>query len=228
MYTFRLAVCCMFVLLLPVSGWAAPEFDIQLKELKNPSLPSVSKKSASAVSSSKKTKSRRKSRRYRAEKAEPSAPPVAVAATPEKPVATAMIIAEPLPVEEITIRPGLACKLAGQVADTLAAEAGNIPSLLNGFRLAPVAVAQHDGATAIITCGLAAAEQHTIARLLETRNAELLNIQGGETAEQVIEGVINSLGFSYQIEHGEQGTSYLIVLESAKETMLRLVISPDS
>lgn len=222
MHTFRLAVCCMFVLMLSVSGWAAPEFDIQLKELKKPSLPAVSKKPAAAAASGK-TKSKRRSRKYRAEKTEPSAPPVA----PEKSQTNAVTVDEPLPVEEITIRPGLPCKLAGQVADTLAAEADNAPSLLQGFRLAPVAVAQHEGATVIITCGLAVAEQYTVARLLETRNVQLLNISGGESAEQVIEGVINSLGYSYQVEHGEKGARYLILLESDKETMLKLVINPD-
>jgi len=34
----------MFLLMLSVPGWAAPEFDIQLNELKKPSLPAVSKK----------------------------------------------------------------------------------------------------------------------------------------------------------------------------------------
>jgi len=221
MHTFRLAVCCMFLLMLSVPGWAAPEFDIQLNELKKPSLPAVSKKAVSP--SSGKTKSKWRSRKYRAEKTEPSASPPA----PEQSTVNAVIVDEPLPVEEITILPVLPCKLAGRVADTLAAEADNIPSLLQGLRLAPVAVAQHEGAIVIITCGLAYAEQYTAARLLETRNVQLLNISGRESAEQVIEGVINSLGYSYRLEHGEKGTNYLILLESGKDTMLKLVISPD-
>jgi len=221
MHTFRLAVCCMFLLMLSVPGWAAPEFDIQLNELKKPSLPAVSKKAVSPPSG--KTKSKWRSRKYRAKKRGASA----LTAPQEQSPAGRVIVGKPLPVEEITIHPGLPCKLAGRVADTLAAEADNIPSLLQGLRLAPVAVAQHEGATVIITCGLASAERYTLERLLETRNVQLLNINGRESAEQVIEGIINSLGYSYRLEHGEKGTNYLVLLESGKDTMLKLVISPD-
>lgn len=214
-------ICCIAVLLLNSVCQAEPSFELPLKELKKPSLPPSAKKSKAAA-------------RQTAKTAETSAKPRKTASsTPQKAVKTAAAApavsapAQPATpkIDEVTLKPGLACWFAGQTAGIVAAPV-TAPELQKGFRLAPVAVAQHDEVTTLITCGLPDAEAYTIARLLAARNLQMLNINGTESSEQTVEKVLNSLGFSYQREQGEGAASFIVALDGTQEKLVRLVISP--
>ncbi|CAH2031759.1 hypothetical protein [Trichlorobacter ammonificans] len=226
------ACCLLCGLLVSCIAWAAdPSFELPLKELKKPSLPPSSKKTAvgsgtkSAAKSSEGARSGRKSRRHRTGKAEAmtaAAPDVPTPAVASAPVPAADVTST---VEEVLLTPGLPCWFAGQVAGVLAAPAPAAP-LLRGFKLAPVALPRHEGATVVITCGLPAAEAYTTARLLETRHLNLLNLEGNEAPERVLEQVLDSLGFSYVVEGSAEERQYLVSLDNDPETLLRLVIKP--
>ena len=213
-------ICCIAVLLLNSVCQAESGFELPLKELKKPSLPPTAKKPKAAAKQAAKT-TEASAKPKKAATGTPAKTVKAAAAAP-----TVAVPAEATPrMDEVVFRPGLACWFAGQVASAIAAPV-TAPELQKGFRLAPVAVAKHDEVTAIITCGLPEAEAYTIARLLASRNLQMLNINGTESSEQTLEKVLNSLGFSYQREQNEGGISFIVALDGTQEKLLRLVIRP--
>lgn len=211
--------CCLLcgLLLSGIVQAADPSFELPLHELKKPSLPPSPPKAAAGG-----RKASKKPRKHRTE----TAAATAGATEPAPAVAQAPASEETSPaVEEVQLTAGLPCWFAGQVAGVLAAQAPADP-LLRGFRLAPVALPRHEGATVVVTCGLPAAEAYTTARLLETRHLGLVNLTGDESAENVLEQVLGGLGFSYVVEGAAGERRFLVSLQSEPETLLRLLIKP--
>lgn len=220
-------ICCIAVLLLNSVCQAESGFELPLKELKKPSLPSSARKQKPAA-----PKETAKPATEPAKIVKPDAETVrkkAAAKPPESKKSTMPVKAASsasaegfAPVEDLILKPGLPCWFAGQTAGAIAISA---PELLDKeYNLAPVAVVRYDDATTVVTCGMPLAEQFTLARLMERQNIQLVNINGSETAEQVIVKIVNSLGFSYQTEHAEETQILLIAASAKQEKLIRLTI----
>jgi len=225
-YTRLLAPAVLFssalMLLLAQISWAAPGFDLDLKELKKPSQPAAPKKAAPP----RKKKSEAKTT--------PKKQPVVVDTKPaikQSEIALTPLL-QPVPEQSELIlhRGDNACQLAERVAVALAR---TVPteSLLNGLDLKPVATVNNGQLDLMVTCGLPVAEAYTFSRLLEEHRVELVNIRGDETAGQTAQKIIDALALSYQQEHAENDTDgntriYLFPADAQRQRPLRLVVKP--
>lgn len=208
-------VVWLSALLMPIQVWAAPGFDLDLKELKKPSAPpAVARKSKPVVTAKKKASvpSKRSVKPAQPPAAEPAATPVA-----------------PLSPSELTLKAGDPCLLAERIA---VAVARSVPAatLLNGLELHPVAAVSYGEVSVLITCGISAAEAYTYGRLLEEHQVELVNIRGNETAGQTARKVIDALALPYRIEsdsESKDGTlTYLMPSSQERQRPLRLTLQP--
>jgi hypothetical protein len=222
-YRFLFLLCSALVLQLQIV-WAAPDFDLNLKDLKKPSIPTtVTKKKTVVVHKKKKTESKTTQQKKPAE-AEP-VPAVAVKHTTTSP--TVQKDTEP---SELTLHQGgNACQLAERVA---VAVARTVPtsSLLNGLDLKPVAAVSYGELGLMIICGMSPAEAYTYSRLLEEHQVELVNIRGDETAEQTARMVFDALALPYQIESANKAhhdsLTYFIPASQEHQRPLRLTLQP--
>jgi len=208
-------VVWLSALLVPIQVWAAPGFDLDLKELKKPSPPPAVAKKSKPVAAVKKKASTPTKR-----SGQPAQPPV----TP--PVEPAVASLSP---SELALKAGEPCLLAERIA---VAVARSVPAatLLNGLELHPVAAVSYGEVSVLITCGISAAEAYTYGRLLEEHQVELVNIRGDETAGQTARKVIDALALPYQIETdsaSKDGTlTYLMPASQERQRPLRLTLQP--
>lgn len=225
-YTGLLAPAVLFssalLLFLAQITWAAPGFDLDLKELKKPSQPAAPKKTASPR--------KKKSEAKAATKKQPAVADTKPAIT--QPEITLTSAPQPASDQsELVLHRGdNPCQLAERVAVALAR---TVPTelLLNGLDLQPVATVNHGQLDLMVTCGLQVAEAYTYSRLLEEHQVELVNIRGDETAGQTAQKVINALALSYQQEHAEKEGDdstriYLFPADAQRQRPLRLVVQP--
>lgn len=234
---FNFSIRCFFLCALFFASTVLADnakFELSLDELQKPSLPAVAKKpekrqpvakpkiatagsTAKAAAEASKKSAAVANAKDRPHPPQKSVKPVEVAKTAVAQTNVNMII------EDVILKDGLPCWFAGQVAGVLTAAVAASP-LLDDFRLAPVAVSTYKGATVATVCGLPAAESHTLARLLQMRNLDLLNISGTESGEVVLQKVLDSFGFSYAAEETTKGRNYLVYFDGEPESVLRLVI----
>lgn len=211
----------VLILLLVQITWAAPGFDLDLKELKKPSQPAVPKKAAPP-------------RKKKSEaKATPKKQPAVVDAKPIKQPEIALTpLLQPVPEQSELIlhRGDNPCQLAERIAVALAR---TVPTelLLKGLDLKPVATVNHGQLDLIVTCGLQVAEAYTYSRLLEEHQVALVNIRGDETAGQTAEKIVDALALSYRQEHAEKEGDdstriYLFPTDAQRQRPLRLVVQP--
>lgn len=221
-YSRLLAPAVLFssalILLLAQITWAAPGFDLDLKELKKPSQPAAPKKAAPP-------------RKKKSEaKATPKKQPAIADAKQPEIALTPLLQPVPEQSELILHRGDNPCQLAERVAVALAR---TVPTelLLNGLDLKPVATVNHGQLDLMVTCGLQVAEAYTYSRLLEEHQVELVNIRGDETAGQTAQKIIDALALSYQQEPAEKDSNsgtriYLFPAEAQRQRPLRLVVQP--
>ena len=145
--TSTLAFLYLALVLFTTSAvWAAPGFDLDLKELKKPSQPTVPKKTT--------TKPRKKKNEA---KSTPKKQPAIVETKPAIKQPETAVQAVPEPSELILHRGDNPCQLAERVAVALAR---TVPtdSLLNGLDLKPVATVNRGQLDLMVVCGLPDAE----------------------------------------------------------------------
>ena len=225
-YTRLLAPAVLFssalMLLLAQITWAAPGFDLDLKELKKPSQPAAPKKAAPPRKKKSEAKATPKKQPTVAD-AKPAIkqPKIALTPTPQP---------APEQSELILHRGDNSCQLAERVAVALAR---TVPTelLLNGLDLKPVATVNHGQLDLMVTCGLQVAEAYTYSRLLQEHQVELVNIRGDETAGQTAQKIIDALALSYQQEPAEKDSNsgtriYLFPADAQRQRPLRLVVQP--
>ncbi|SJZ71924.1 hypothetical protein SAMN02745119_01447 [Trichlorobacter thiogenes] len=225
-YSRLLAPAALFssalMLFLAQISWAAPGFDLDLKELKKPSQPTAPKKAAPPRKKKSEAKATPKKQPAIAD-AKPAVKQPEIALTP---------LPQPVPEQSELIlhRGDNACQLAERIAVALAR---TVPteSLLNGLVLKPVATVNHGQLDLMVTCGLQIAEAYTYSRLLEEHQVELVNIRGDETAGQTAQKIIDALALSYQQEQVEKeldGSTriYLFPADAQRQRPLRLVVQP--
>ncbi|WP_265551081.1 hypothetical protein [Trichlorobacter lovleyi] len=206
-------------LFMPIQVWAAPGFDLDLKELKKPSAPPAAARKSKPVVAAKKKVSAQPKRSVK-----PAQPP---ATSPAAEPAGAPVA--PLSPSELALKAGDPCLLAERIA---VAVARSVPAatLLNGLELHPVAAVSYGEVAALVTCGISAAEAYTYGRLLEEHQVELVNIRGDETAGQTARKVIDALALPYRIESdnaSEDGTlTYLMPASQERQRPLRLTLQP--
>ncbi|WP_277057120.1 hypothetical protein [Trichlorobacter lovleyi] len=209
-------VVWLSALLVPIQAWAAPGFDLDLKELKKPSPPPSVARKSKPVAAAKKKASATTKRSVQPATTSPAAEPAVV------PVAL-------LSPSELTLKAGEPCLLAERIA---VAVARSVPAatLLNGLELHPVAAVSYGEVSALITCGISAAEAYTYGRLLEEHQVELVNIRGDETAGQTARKVIDALALPYQIETDsaskDGALTYLMPASKERQRPLRLTLQP--
>lgn len=225
-YSRLLAPAALFssalMLLLAQISWAAPGFDLDLKELKKPSQPAAPKKTDPPRKKKSEAKATPKKQPAIAE-TKPTVKQPEIALTP---------LLQPVPEQSELIlhRGDNPCQLAERVAVALAR---TVPtdSLLNGLDLKPVATVNHGQLDLMVTCGLQVAEAYTYSRLLEEHQVELVNIRGDETAGQTAQKIIDALALSYQQEQVEKEADgsrriYLFPTDAQRQRPLRLVVQP--
>lgn len=188
-------------------------FELDLQELKKPTVPSATKKKKSAalprtkadVAVIKKADTDKKTSplQQRAEKQRQPA------------------------VSELTLKGSNACQLAERLA---VAVAHRVPEqqLLYDLDLKPVAAVTFGGLQLLVVCDLAAAEAYTYRRLLDDHGVELVSIAPGTAASVVTAAIADALGISYQLQqetlNGE--LSYLFPAEFERKRPLKLTIQP--
>lgn len=225
-YTRLLLPAALFssalLLFLAQITWAAPGFDLDLKELKKPSQPAAPKKAAPP-------------RKKKSEaKATPKKQPSIAEAKPaiRQPEITLNPTPQPVPEQsELVLHRGdNPCQLAERIAVALAR---TVPKelLLNGLDLQPVATVNFAQLDLMVTCGLQVAEAYTYSRLLEEHQVALVNIRGDETAGQTAQKIVDALALSYQQEHTEKERDdstriYLFPADAQRQRPLRLVVQP--
>ena len=225
-YSRLLAPAALFssalMLLLAQITWAAPGFDLDLKELKKPSQPAAPKKAASPKKKKSEAKATTKKQPAVADaKHAIKQPETALAPTPQPASDQSELVLH---------RGDNPCQLAERIAVALAR---TVPTelLLNGLDLKPIATVNHGQLDLIITCRLPVAEAYTYSRLLEEHQVALVNIRGDETAGQTAQKIVDALALSYQQEHvekeGDDSTRiYLFPADVQRQRPLRLVVQP--
>jgi hypothetical protein len=216
---FILTILSWTMLPLTPQIWAAPGFDLDLKELKKPSSPPTASKKKPVVVTKKK---------QIAPTTQQSA--VATKAKPALKSQTASVVTAALLIPaELALKGGNACQLAERMA-TAVARSVPVEKLLFGLNLKPVAAVRYAHLDLLITCGIPAAEAYTFGRLLKEHHVELLNIQENETIRQVARGVLHALALSYQLETdlSAQGGElvYSFPAEEERQRPLRLILHP--
>jgi hypothetical protein len=216
----RLSMLVCFLLVMTPQLWAAPGFELDLKELKKPSPPPPAVVKKKVITTEKKKQ---------------IAPPQKKVqlAKKKKPVPTKQVATEtaPQPVSpsELALKGGDACQLAERMAIAVAQSVPVEPAL-NGLHLKPVVAVKSGDLTAVITCGISPAEAYTFARLLEEHQIYLLNIGGNETTAEVARKVIDILALSYMRENEESAKEgeliYLFPAGEERRRPLRLTLQP--
>lgn len=211
-----------FVLFTTSAAWAAPGFDLDLKELKKPSQPAAPKKTAPPKKRKSEAKATTKKQSAIAESKPAIKQPETTLATSSQPASE--------PSELILHRGDNPCQLAERIAVALAR---TVPTelLLNGLDLKPVATVNQGQLDLMVTCRLPDAEAYTYSRLLSEHLVELVNIRGDETAGQTAQKIIDALALSYQQEPLEQDSNgnmriYLFPADAQRQRPLRLAVQP--
>lgn len=216
----RLAMVAWFLMATSPQLWAAPGFDLDLKELKKPSAPppAATKKAVKPAAKTRHHASAKKQNRTTGRKNSPV----------QKQAETTVAALSVAP-SELVLKGGDACQLAERMA---VAVARSVPaeSVLNGLELKPVVAVKSGDLTMLITCSLSPAEAYTFARLLETRQIYLLNIGEHETTAQVAQGIIDTLALSYIRENDTASPpgelSYLFPADQERQRPLKLTLLP--
>lgn len=206
------------LLFLTQISWAAPGFDLDLKELKKPSQPAAPKKTAPP----KKRKSEAKATTTKPSAVADSKPAIK---HPETALASSPPPASE-PSELILHRGDNPCQLAERIAVALAR---TVPTelLLNGLDLKPVATVNQGQLDLMVTCRIPDAEAYTYSRLLSAHLVELVNIRGDETAGQTAQKIIDALALPYLQEPSNNGTLiYLFPADAQRQRPLRLSVQP--
>lgn len=193
---------------------APPGFELDLKELKKPSVPKkptsapkTQKKPATATAVTKRPASTKKS----AQGVVSPTKPVVAAVSPKPDDATP---------QHVFLDGTSACPLARQLLEAVAepVPAGELRELIT----LPVAAAgRYQGLTAVLVCGLPPAEVYTFRRLAMMHEAQLVNLTGDEQPAQVVQAIAQGLGLSYR-QQQEHPLSYLI--NDAQGRQIRLKV----
>jgi hypothetical protein len=146
--------------------WAAPGFELDLKELKRPSAPPSATVKKKVVAAEKKKQTAPSKKIVQTTKKKKTVLPKLVA-TETAP--------QPVSPSELALKGGDPCQLAERMAIAVA-QTVPVEGTLNGLNLKPVIAVKSGGLTTVITCGLAPAEAYTFTRLLEEHQVYLLNI----------------------------------------------------
>lgn len=218
-YVRRTMLVCFLMSLSP-QLWAAPGFELDLKELKRPSPPPpVNVKKKVVVTEKKKQTAPTKKKVLVTKKKKPDLPKLAVIETSP----------QPLSPSELALKGGNACQLAERIAIAVA-QSIPVESALNGLNLKPVVAVKSGDLTALITCGISPAEAYTFARLLQEHQVYLLNIGENETTAEVARKVIDTLALSYIRENEEPARDgelvYFFPADHERQRPLRLSLLP--
>lgn len=200
----------------------APGFDLDLKELKKPSaLPTTQKKrtvSQKPTQPQNKSKAPAKTAQQR-KKEQPK--PVATATTAVPPPLPSSVPPAEVAERLVFLDGATACPLARQLLEAVA-EPVSLEQALHGISIpSATAAASHQGLTALLACGLPAAEAYTFRRLLEADGVQLVNLEGDEQPEQVVQAVALKLGLSYR-QLQDTPLSYLIDDHQGRPIRLKL------
>ncbi len=211
-FLFQIFIISAALLLLAGQAFSEPSFELELKELKKPSIPVIKAKKKKA-SAQKKIKPRIKQVTPEVIKAEE-------VGKGSEPV---------IWISELTLKAGDGCQLAERMAVALA---HSVPAetLLNGLDFKPVASVVYDGQGLLLVCGVPTAEVYTYNRLLAEHNVQMLNLTGTESVGQVARQVIDCLGLSFRLDFDEHSKEdelvYLFPADKERERPLRLTIQP--
>jgi len=217
----RLTILVWLLGVLVSQTWAAPGFELDLKELKKPASPppAAKKKNVAATVEKKQTTPIKKQIQIAVKKQKTPLPQKALPAA----------VSPHFIPSELALKGGNACQLAEKMAIAVARSIPVTP-LLNGLDLKPVAAVKYGDITALITCGILPAEAYTFARLLEGHQIYLLNIQEKETTEQVAQKIVDTLALSYMRENDESAKGgeliYLFPEDKERQRPLRLTLNP--
>ncbi len=211
-FLFKIFIISAALLLLAGSSFSEPGFELELKELKKPSIP--------VLKTRKNNTSSRKKKKPRIKQMEPEV---------TKPEEIKKLTEPVMLVSELTLKAADICQLAERMAVALA---HSVPpeTLLNGLNFKPLASVVYDEQGLLVTCGMPAAEAYTYNRLLAEHEVQMLNLKGTESAEQVASEIIDCLGLSFMLDSDEHSKKdeliYLFPAGKERERPLRLTIQP--
>lgn len=207
------------LLTLPLQAWAAPGFDLDLKELKKPLAPSAPAKKKGTAARKKQNVSAKQTRHLTAKTKKTT---TTVPAPPQPSLVKAEAVMAP---SELALTGTDACQLAERMA---VAVAHSVPAaeLLHGLELKPVAAVRYADLNALVICGLTKAESYTYARLLAEHEVQLISIASSDSPAQVARAITDGLALTYELEtDGQSGTLvYLIPGDKERQRPLRLTI----
>jgi hypothetical protein len=210
-FLFKIFIISAALLLLAGSSFSEPGFELELKELKKPSIP---------VLKTRKNASAKKKIKPRIKQMEPEA---------TKPEEIKKLTEPVMFISELTLKAADICQLAERMAVALA---HSVPpeTLLNGLNFKRLASVVYDEQGLLVTCGMPAAEAYTYNRLLAEHEVQMLNLNGTESAEQVASEIIDCLGLSFMLDSDEHSKKdeliYLFPAGKERERPLRLTIQP--
>lgn len=213
-------LCCLLLLTWLVLGPTASGsarstagFELDLQELKKPTVPAAAKKKTTTPVS-----------RTKADVTATRKTPPDTVSPPLQQRAEAF--RSPV-ISELTLKVTAPCQLAEQLA---VAVAHRVPEqeLLYDLDLKPVAAVTFGGLRLLVVCDLAAAEAYTYRRLLADHGVELVTIASDTAASAVTAAIADALGISYQLQQEVSGgeCTYFFPAEFERTRPLRLTIQP--
>lgn len=188
---------------------AAASLELDLKDLKKPPVTGRSKKQATT-----KLPAKQPATAKTAVKKPLTAPKVV------QPVSTAQKAASEELGPLVLLDSASACPLARQLLEAVA-DPLPVDKALNGLSLPAAAAARLQGATAVLACGLPAAEAYTFRRLLETKGLQLISLVGDEQADLVVQSVAQGLGLTFR-QLQENPASYLVTGQQGRPIRIML------
>lgn len=195
-----------------VTPAAAVSLELDLKDLKKPPVTARSKKQATTNLPAKQPATVKAA-------AKKPVPPQKIV----QPVSTAQKQVQPAPEELgplVLLDSASACPLARQLLEAVA-DPLPVDKALNGLSLPAAAAARLQGATAVLACGLPAAEAYTFRRLLETKGLQLISLVGDEQADLVVQSVAQGLGLTFR-QLQENPASYLVTGQQGRPIRIML------
>lgn len=181
----------------PYAALAAPAgFELDLKELKKPSSTLIAPKKQTPAP--KKTQPQ-PTAKAPAKKSPPTAKTTHQAKQPPKTQPATQVTTTPNePVEQVVLLDGATpCQLARLLLEAVAKPVP-VAEALQGIATPATAAGRHQGATAVLACGMPPAESYTLGRLLEAEGIQLISLTETEQPAQVVQAVAQGLGLSYR------------------------------
>ena len=103
-------------------------------------------------------------------------------------------------VREVAVTPSQPCRMASEVAEQL----GVRVSALSPFLDAESISLSYKTLEVVTVCGLGTAEAYTLERLLARHKIKLLYFKADETPRNVIEGIAETLGISFEVLNSDK------------------------